>query len=147
MQIELGRFAISAGKPTLELWINRRRFRIGRFLVWWWFVMLLCTVFQLGGMVGTVGQSLNAAWPDGTRWFASVVSNISSNAAEFIVARKEYPWAIMACLVTIALIYRGTYQRIEWLTTLIVVSVTSMTVLAACSLWFTSVRIRMEGPR
>lgn len=99
--------------------------------------MMFCTVFQLGGMVGTVGQSLNAAWPEGSYWLATAASNLSSDAARLVWERKEYPWAIVTCFVTIALIYRGTYRRIEWLTTLIVVAVTIMTVVAAGSLWFT----------
>ena len=59
-------------------------------------------------------------------------------------ARPEFPWALGTCFVTMALIYGGGYRRIEWLTTLIVVSVTLITVTAASALGFTPYPVRSE---
>ncbi|MFN7334127.1 MAG: Nramp family divalent metal transporter, partial [bacterium] len=60
VQIELGRYAISSGQPTLQALRNISRYRwVGLALLYWWLGMLLCTVFQLGGMTGGVGQCLN----------------------------------------------------------------------------------------
>ncbi len=46
------------------------------------------------------------------------------------------------CFVTMALIYHGSYRRIEWLTTVIVVSVTLITVTAAVALGWTDYPVR-----
>lgn len=146
VQIELGRYAISSGKPTLgalqDIKIAGRR---GNWLLWWWFVMLICTVFQLGGMTGSIGQALNLAFPQFSDGFARLASGISPQAADYFAERREFPWSIVICLVTIALIYRGSYRRIEWLTTVIVVSVTIITVVAAASLGATEYPVRWES--
>ncbi len=143
VQIELGRYAISSGKPTLGALCNiTQNPNVGRALVWWWFVMLLCTVVQLGGMTGTIGQALNLAFPQLSDWATRAASAISPGFQEYITQRREFPWAIITCLVTMALIYGGGYRRIEWLTTVIVVSATCITVLAAYALRYTDYPIR-----
>jgi manganese transport protein len=143
VQIELGRYAISSGQPTLgalqDIGPEGKR---STWLLWWWFVMLLCTVFQLGGMTGGVGQALNLAFPQLAEGFAKLADGISPAAGAYLRERYEFPWAIVACLVTMALIYRGSYRRIEWLTTVIVVGVTVTTVVAAMALGATEYPIR-----
>src|SRR5262245_28273301 len=64
VQIELGRYAISSGKPTLAALddLPGPRWRV-HWLLWWWFAMLLATVSQLGAMVGGVAQALHLAMP------------------------------------------------------------------------------------
>lgn len=143
VQIELGRYAISSGKPTLgALHKISSNASVGRGLVWWWFIMLLCTVVQLGGMTGTIGQALNLAFPTLSDLAVQAAHNISPSLEEYFVKRREFPWAIITCLVTMALIYGGGYRRIEWLTTVIVVSATCITVLAAYALRYTEYPIR-----
>lgn len=138
VQLEIGRFAISSGKPTLgALFQIGPGTPIGWILVWWWFAMMFFTVFQLGAMVGSVGQSLNLAIPDGAATLVSGMNNVNSDWAQYLSVHQEYPWAFLTCLITMALIYGGGYKRIEWLTTLIVISVTLVTVLGAFSLAFT----------
>ncbi|MGN6134483.1 MAG: Nramp family divalent metal transporter [Aureliella sp.] len=143
VQIELGRYAISSGKPTLgalrDVSLGGNH---GKWLIWWWFVMLLCTVVQLGGMTGTIGQALNLAFPALTERVIGVAEGLSPGSGAAIAQRQEFPWAVLTCLVTMALIYRGSYRRIEWLTTVIVVSATCITVLAATSLGSTDYPIR-----
>lgn len=146
VQVELGRYAISSGKPTLGALQDIRIFGMpGTWLLWWWFIMLFCTVFQLGGMTGTIGQALNLVFPQFADGCAVIASSISEDAAKFFQQRREFPWAITVCLVTIALIYGGSYKRIEWLTTVIVVSVTLITVFAAASLGATEFPVRFEA--
>ena len=65
------------------------------------------------------------------------MNNVNSDWAQYLSVHQEYPWAFLTCLITMALIYGGGYKRIEWLTTLIVISVTLVTVLGAFSLAFT----------
>ena len=65
-QVELGRYAIISGKPTLRAldevpgprWKGR-----GNWLVWYWVVMWLASISQLGGIVGGVGQALAISAP------------------------------------------------------------------------------------
>lgn len=144
VQIEIGRYAISSGRPTLGALQELPGPRFGaHILVWWWFFMMLCTVVQLGGMTGTIGQALNLAFPKvaglSAGWLGSIVPSLKAT----ILDRPEFPWAVATCFITMALIYGGGYRRIEWLTTLIVVSVTLITVTAASALGFTEYPIRM----
>ena len=114
VQIELGRYAISSGKPTLGALYNISSNKaVGQQLVWWWFIMLLCTVVQLGGMTGTIGQALNLAFPFLSQWTVQAAHAISPSLEQYCVNRSEFPWAIMTCLVTMALIYGGGYRRID----------------------------------
>ncbi len=143
VQIELGRYAISSGKPTLgALYSIVPGSSIGKVLIWWWFLMMVFTVFQLGGMTGGVGQSLDLAFPQITDSIASIGSSVSTGLGDFVLKRREFPWAMITCLVTMALIFRGGYRRIEGLTTVIVVGVTTITVLSVCMLCFTDYPIR-----
>ena len=138
VQIELGRYAIFSGQPTLGALQNISTFRfIGNFFLIWWFLMMLCTVFQLGGMLGGVGQALNLAFPQLGKFCSQSIKLLSGDLSEFLSTRSEFPWAFVACLITIALIYKGSYQRIERFTTYLVVGVTLVTVFAAMSLLFT----------
>jgi manganese transport protein len=138
VQIELGRYAISSGKPTLGAF-NDLPGRGSRAhpLVWWWFAMMLCSVFQIGGMISGVGQALNLGFPTVAAQTADGLQGIVPGFADTIRRRPDVLWSLVVCLATIALIYRGSYRRIEWLTTFIVVSVTLITVTGATALGFT----------
>ncbi len=144
VQIELGRYAISSGKPTLGALNSLRGPRFGaHILVWWWLFMMLATIFQLGAMTGTVGQSLNLAFPDVSVWLQEKL--LSSNwigLAEKLKNSPELPWAFLTCGTAIVLLWSGSYKRIEIVTTAIVVSITLLTVTAACLLPFTAFPIR-----
>lgn len=143
VQIELGRYAISSGRPTLGVLNELPGPRFGaHWLVWWWFFMMICTVMQLGGIAGSVGQSLNLAIPSLAEQTEVVATSIGPNLGEVVHQRPAVPWAILTCLVTMALIYGGGYRRIEWITTVIVVGVTLITVTAAVALGWTEFPIR-----
>jgi Mn2+/Fe2+ NRAMP family transporter len=66
VQVEFGRYAISAGRTTLaamdEVPGPRIRGR-GNWLVWYWFLMFLASLGQLGGIVGGVGQAMAISMP------------------------------------------------------------------------------------
>jgi Mn2+/Fe2+ NRAMP family transporter len=58
-QIEIGRFTVSTGMKTLSALSLVPGPRIrgrGNWLVWYWFFMWFCSIGQLGGIVGGVGQ-------------------------------------------------------------------------------------------
>src|SRR5688500_12682574 len=114
VQIELGRYAISSGKPTLGALNDLPgRTRWGHPLVWWWFAMMFCTLFQLGAMTGGVGQALTLAFPAVSSQTAAALSGVSPALSDLVTNRPEFPWAVIVCFVTAALIYGGSYRRIE----------------------------------
>ena len=64
VQIELGRYTITHGETTLTA-LNRvpgPRLKVN-WIVWFWLFMMLCTIGQLGGIVGGVGQSMAISMP------------------------------------------------------------------------------------
>ena len=141
VQTELGRYAISSGKPTLGAINELGGPRLGaHWIVWCWFCMMLATIFQLGAMTGTVGQSLNLAFPQFSIQVANLMDGlpqIGPEISKLILRRPEVPWALLTCATAIGLLWSGSYRRIEIITTFLVVSVTLLTVTAACALPFT----------
>jgi len=122
VQIELGRYAISSGKPTLAALNEMPGPRLlVHWQVWWWFGMLLATVSQLGAMVGGVGQALNLAFPG------------VSEALHFR-SHPEYIWAVLTALTAIGLLLIGGYKSVERITTALVASVTLITVVCVLAL-------------
>jgi Mn2+/Fe2+ NRAMP family transporter len=66
VQVEFGRYAISSGKATMEAMDEVPGPRIrgrGNWLVWYWFLMFLASLGQLGGIVGGVGQAMAISLP------------------------------------------------------------------------------------
>jgi Mn2+/Fe2+ NRAMP family transporter len=148
VQIELGRYAISSGKPTLGALHELPGPRLGtNWLVWWWLGMVMCTVFQLGGMVGGVGQALNLAFPDVSPMLADMAASSWPELSERLYQRPEDPWAAVTSLAAIGLLLSGGYKRIELFTTLLVVSVTLVTVVCVVALPATGFPLRTEDLR
>ncbi len=66
VQVEFGRNAIHSGKTTMTAlsevpgprWTGR-----GNWIVWYWFLMFMGSLGQLGGIVGGVGQALSISLP------------------------------------------------------------------------------------
>ena len=80
VQIELGRYSIVSGQTTLaalntvpgpRLAMSWNRFNAqGNWIVWFWLLMFVASIGQLGGIVGGVGQALAISLPlteDGKR--------------------------------------------------------------------------------
>lgn len=129
IQIELGRYALSSGEPTLAALNKLPGLRLGaHWLVWWWFIMLMVTVSQLGAMVGGVGQALNLAFPRVTPRLAEFFASWFPRLAEAILSKPEHPWATITAIAAILLLLSGGYRRIEHVTTFLVAAVTTITV-------------------
>ena len=66
VQVELGRYAISSGESSMSA-MNQvpgpRLKKRGNWIIWFWFVMFVASVAQLGGIVGGVGQALSISIP------------------------------------------------------------------------------------
>jgi Mn2+/Fe2+ NRAMP family transporter len=138
VQIELGRNAISSAKPTLAALDDLPGPRLGaNWLVWWWFIMLLCTVTQLGGMVGGVGQALNLAFPSVSPALAEVAERAVPGWGAKLTAKAEHPWAVLTAVCAILLLLSGGYKRIERITTFMVASVTLITIVCVTMLPWT----------
>jgi Mn2+/Fe2+ NRAMP family transporter len=135
VQIELGRYAISSGKPTLAALdeLPGPRWRV-HWLVWWWFAMLLATVSQLGAMIGGVAQALNLAIPGCSKTMAAWLQGPMPAVAEKLVSHPEYPWAVLTALAAVGLLRLGGYRSIERITTVLVAAVTLVTVLCVFAL-------------
>ena len=65
-QVEFGRFSIITGRTTMEGLAEVPGPRIpnhGNWIVWYWFLMFVASISQLGGIVGGVGQALAISVP------------------------------------------------------------------------------------
>ncbi len=64
LQVELGRYTVCSGQTTLAALdtIPGPRFKV-KWVVWFWMLMMLASIGQLGGIVGGVGQALAIAMP------------------------------------------------------------------------------------
>jgi Mn2+/Fe2+ NRAMP family transporter len=130
VQIELGRYAISSGKPTLGVLNELPGPRFGaHWLVWWWLIMMLLTVSQLGAMAGAVGQAMDMAFPTVSPALADFCSRFMPSIGERIEARPDFPWATVTAITAVLLLLSGGYRRIERVTTFMIAAVTASTIL------------------
>jgi len=148
VQIELGRYAVSSGMPTLGAFnaLPGPRWRV-HWLVWWWLIMLLANITTFGAMIGGVAQAINLAIPGGTEWLIEIVAPFSSRAAELLRTHPEYPWAVVTAIAAVCLLLIGGYRSIELITTLLVVGVTLVTVVCVLGLPRSGYPIRAEDIR
>lgn len=83
VQTELGRYAISSGKPTLGAINELAGPRLGaNWILWCWLVMMLATTMQLGAMTGTVGQCIHLAFPHVSISLRDTFSMVAGEAYE-----------------------------------------------------------------
>ena len=145
VQIELGRHAISSGMPTLGALNELPGPRWGaNWLVWWWLIMTLTTVSQMGAMAGGVGQALHLAFPKVAPAIANVVGSVIPALGAKFQARPDYPWAIITAISAVLLLLSGGYKRIERVTTFMIAAVTAITVLCVAALPATGYPIRIS---
>ena len=66
VQVEIGRYSIVTGKTAMDGFVDvpgPRTKRHGNWLFWYWFLMFVVSIGQLGGIVGGVGQALSISYP------------------------------------------------------------------------------------
>jgi manganese transport protein len=116
LQVELGRYAISKGRTSLDAMneVPGPKFGVS-WLVWCWFIMFIATFFQVAGMVGGVAGVLKMGG----------LNLNSSILALFITA---------SCA---ALLFIGRYGFIEKFATTMVAIFTLFTITAVFSLYWT----------
>ncbi len=156
-QIELGRYTIISGKTTLRALDEVPGPRIagrGNWLVWYWLLMWLASISQLGGIVGGVGQALAISAPvteagreyntaadavilkkmNLTTVDAAASDGASANQTLAAEAVPQAPndaaiWATIVAIITSFVLYFGRYGLIQSLSTILVASFTALTVL------------------
>lgn len=115
VQNELGRYAIGTGETTLEAFdqVPGPRFRVG-WMVWCWFLMVMFTLMQIGGMLGGIAEVMN-------RMF-----QFSADPGTSITM-----WVWVINVVTIVLLIGGRYAVVEKTAMGLVVTFTLLTVSCA----------------
>jgi len=110
VQIELGRYAISRGKTTIEAMdeMPGPRARVS-WLVWIWLFMFIALPFQVAGMYGGIAKmvTLAGASPD-----------------------LEWLWVVGVGVLTSALLVSGRYRLVQNASTVMVVLFTAFTLFA-----------------
>ncbi|MDE2680960.1 MAG: Nramp family divalent metal transporter [Verrucomicrobiota bacterium] len=122
VQVELGRFAISKGMTTLEAMntIPGPRWVVS-WLVWCWLFMFVGILFQLGGIVGGVGQVVAELG-----WFGE-----GGGTGIFTMDRLI---AVGVSAATVAILASGKYKPVEVFSTIVVVLFMLATLFALGSL-------------
>lgn len=96
-QVEFGRYSVVTGKTTMDGLAEVPGPRIagrGNWLIWYWFLVFLATIGQVGGIVGGVGQALQISVPltDSGRAFnqqAEIETQYTVARAELNLARRK----------------------------------------------------------
>ena len=127
VQIELGRYAIASGRPTMTAF--KQIGGVGNFIGACWVLMMLMTQLQLGAMTGGIGHALHLALPSVS---PTIISLLGS--PDFLVARQELPWSVLVAVGTAVLLSVGSYKLVESGSTLMVVLFTLGTVLCVALL-------------
>ena len=110
IQAEMGRYTIATGETALEAFDHVPGPRAGaNWLVWAWALMVLVSLLQIGGMYGGLAQVMHMAVP----------------------AVPVRVWVLMWFAITIGLLLRGGYGRVEGISMVQVAIFTAFTVLAA----------------
>mgnify|MGYP001185535636 CR=1 FL=1 len=66
VQVEMGRYSIVTGNTAMDGFVDVPGPRVkkrGNWLFWYWFIMFVVSIGQLGGIVGGVGQALSISFP------------------------------------------------------------------------------------
>ena len=132
VQIELGRYTISSGDTCLA-GLNQvpgPRWRVN-WIIWYWVVMMLVGLGQVGGILGGVGQSLALAFPITGDFQSAVAADLD------VYTWDDKYWAITVTLVTVAVLVRGRYGLIQSVAIALVASFTLLTIGNVIALQFT----------
>jgi Mn2+/Fe2+ NRAMP family transporter len=142
VQVELGRYAITHGRTTLEAFDSLPGPRLGAsWICWLWLIMMLTTQAQIAAMEGTVGQAAHMAFPGASRAMADGAGRVVAGWGPYLASHQEHIWAGLTTLAAILLLLSGGYRRLERITTVLVAAVTLFTVASVLILQFTDFRI------
>jgi Mn2+/Fe2+ NRAMP family transporter len=144
VQVELGRYAITHGKTTIDAFDSLPGPRIGvSWLCWLWLVMMLTTQAQIAAMEGTVGQAAHMAFPGVSQWVTGVGGGLVASWGPYLANHQEHFWAAVTTVAAVSLLLSGGYKRLERITTFLVAAVTLFTVSSVLVLQWTTFRITL----
>jgi Mn2+/Fe2+ NRAMP family transporter len=125
VQVEFGRFAITEGKTSIEGMnlLPGPRWRVN-WLVWYWILMFVAQLAQLGGIVGGVGQNLAMCFPISGDFLASLDQDTSLGAA---TTMDDIYWSLIVTAVTAVMLFNGRYGLVQNVATTLVVGFTAVT--------------------
>jgi Mn2+/Fe2+ NRAMP family transporter len=120
VQVEMGRYAISEGISSIDAMNSLPGPRLlVSWCVWLWAAMYVGTIFQMSGMLGTIGQVLDLGFGrEPASWTHTL-------------------WVILAAAGVAAPLVAGRYRMVEWLSTTMVVAFTLTTLAAVVMLQWT----------
>jgi Mn2+/Fe2+ NRAMP family transporter len=123
VQIELGRYTISSGDTCLA-GLNRLPGRIGpaNWILWYWVILTLVSIAQLGGIVGGVGMSLAMSFP------------LTGDFVRYLQGTREFYtwddkiWCVIITAPTILMLVRGRYNLVQSVAMALVATFTFLTI-------------------
>ncbi len=145
-QVELGRHTIVSGATTMQALNEVPGPRLGvNWILWYWLVMFVVGLAQLGGVLGGVAQSMAMSLPitgdfnrlleEQDAWDAqAATANGKVQAAERLgprpnrSTRDDVYWATLITLLTVVLLVNGRYGLIQQVSMLLVAGFTAVTV-------------------
>lgn len=138
VQVELGRFTISEGRGTIDA-IDQMpgpRLRVS-WLVWCWLIShVTSAVFQLGGILGGVGQALAMSLPI----TGDFVNNLDAGSS--VYTYDDVYWSAIVAVITSVLLVNGRYGVIQVAATGMVAAFTMVTIFNLGALpYFSDVKI------
>ncbi len=128
-QIEFGRYAIAGGKATIPALdeVPGPRWRVS-WLLWYWLFMFLLGLGQLGGIVGSVGQTMALSFPLTGDFLAAIDRPPGSTTAPGYTWDDVY-WSAGITALTAVLLINGRYNLIQNVAAVLVAGFTSVTIL------------------
>lgn len=126
VQVEFGRFAITEAKSSIEGMnlLPGPRWRVN-WLVWYWVIMFVAQLGQLGGIVGGVGQNLAMCFPITGDFLADLDR---SPAAAAVMTCDDVYWSLIVTVVTAVMLFNGRYGLVQNVATALVVGFTAVTI-------------------
>src|SRR5271165_5716789 len=108
VQVELGRYAITHGRTTLEAFDSLPGPRLGAsWICWLWLIMMLTTQAQIAALEGTVGQAAHMAFPRASQAMAGAAGSVVPAWGAFLATREEHIWAGITTVAAILLLLSG----------------------------------------
>jgi len=132
-QVEFGRYAISSGKTTMTA-LNELPGRLlgANWIIWYWMIMFVVSLAQLGGILGGIGQTLAINAPiDGSFNQLLQQTDLGTEAPFWT---DDIYWAVLIAIGTAVLLVIGRYQMVQNVSMFLVASFTVVTVFCVFAL-------------
>jgi len=127
-QIELGRYSIVTGNTTMTGLNDVPGPRLGvNWLIWYWVVMFVVTMGQMGGIVGGVGQAMAISFPITGDFHQMLDVQAAGEAVKSARPYDDLIWAGIITVSTAIMLVMGRYSLIQNVSTFLVAGFTAVT--------------------